>query len=201
MNKNIDKNKIKRISLTAIFSAIAAIIMLFDFPLPFAPSFMKFDFSDVPLVIGSYILGPIHAIIMVLLKVLIKLSIKSTSTAFVGEMASFISSLCFVLPGSIIYVNKKTKSRAIIGLLIGILFSSVVTTILNAFVLFPMYMKLFSLSEEKILSMIQKINSNVDSFAKAMLYSVLPFNLFKYGIDSIIVFSTYKSISNFIKKI
>lgn len=201
MNKNIDKNKIKRISLTAIFSAIAAVIMLFDFPLPFAPSFMKLDFSEVPLVIGSYILGPINAIIMVLLKILIKLSIKSTSTAFIGEIVGFISSLCFVLPGSIIYISKKTKIRAVMGLLIGILLSTIVTTILNALVIFPMYMNLFNISLDKLLIMIQKINPNVDSFGKAMIYSVLPFNVFKYSIDAVIIFGLYKNISNFIKKI
>ena len=201
MNKRIDKNKIKILSLTAIFSAISAIIMLLDFPLPFAPSFMKLDFSDVPLVIGSYILGPINAIIMVLLKILIKLSIKGTSTAFVGEIAGFISSLLFILPGSIIYANKKTKTRAVIGLVFGIIISSIATTILNSLFLFPMYINLFNISEEKLLSMIQKFNPYVDSYFKAMIYSVLPFNLFKYFIDSIIVFGSYKNISNFIKKI
>ena len=200
MNRNIDKNRIKRISLTAIFSAIAAVIMLFDFPLPFAPSFMKFDFSDVPLIIGSYILGPINAVIMVFLKVLIKLMFKGTSTVFIGELASFISSLCFVLPGSIIYVFNKTKVRAVIGLLIGIILSSIISTILNSVMLFPMYMNLFGISESVLLSMIQKVNPSVNSYTTAMIYSVLPFNLFKYSVDSIITFGLYKNISNFVKR-
>ena len=199
--KNDKKNKIKNISLTAMFGAIAAVIMLFDFPLPFAPSFMKLDFSDVPLVVGSYILGPINAIVMVLLKVLIKLLFKGTSTAFIGEIANFISSICFVLPGSIIYVFHKTKKRAIVGLLVGIMISSVVSTLLNAVLLFPMYMSLFHINEDALLSMIQKVNPSVDSFNTAMIYSIFPFNLFKYGVDSIIVFSVYKNISNLIKKI
>lgn len=175
--------------------------MIYDFPLPFAPSFMKLDFSEVPLVIGSYILNPTSAVVMVLLKILIKLFIKGTSTAFVGEIVGFISSLCFILPGSIIYSIKKTRVRAIIGLLIGILTTSIVTTILNATIIFPLYMNLFSISEEALLSMIQKVNKNVISFETAMIYSVLPFNLFKYFVNSIIVVCIYKNISNFIKKI
>ena len=193
--------KIKNIALIAIFSAIAAVLMLFDFPLAFAPSFMKLDFSDIPLVVGSYILGPINAVIMVAMKILVKLSIKGTSTVFVGEIANFISSLCFVLPGSIIYIKHKTKKRAVIGLLLGIIISSVITTVLNATILFPMYMKLFNIDEVALLGMIQLVNSNVNSFTTAMIYSIFPFNIFKYSLDSVIVLAIYKRISNFIKKI
>ena len=197
----MNNEKTKNIVLASMFATISAVLMLVDFPLPFAPSFMKFDFSDVPLMIASYILGPVYAILVILLKIAIKLVFKPSSTAYIGEFANIISSICFVLPGSVIYSIDKTKKRAVFGLIIGTLTSSLILTFLNAVLLFPMYMNLYGMSESEILLMIQKVNSSVDSIFKAMLFSVLPFNIFKYGIASIITFFVYKNISNLIKKL
>ena len=197
----IMKKSMKKIAIIALFSAIGAILMYIDFPIPIAPSFMKMDLSELPVIIGGFLLGPVASVVIAILKVMIKFVIKGTSTMFVGELANIIGSVSYALPATLIYTKLKTKKRAIIGLLLGIMFSSMITTVLNATVLFPMYMKLFKIDENALLGMIQLVNSNVNSFTTAMCFSVFPFNLFKYSIDSIIVIAIYKSISNFIKKI
>ena len=99
-NKNV-----KILSLIAFFSALSAILMFFDFPLPIAPSFMKMDLSELPVIIGGFILGPVPCITISVLKVLIKFMIKGTSTMFFGELANLIGSIAYALPSSIIYAK------------------------------------------------------------------------------------------------
>ena len=196
MNKHI-----KRIAIIALFSAISAILMYFDFPLPIAPTFMKMDLSDLPVIIGGFVLGPIECIAIAVLKVLIKFVLKGTSTMFLGELANIIGSVSYALPASIIYKSLKTKKRAIIGLIVGIIASSIMCTICNIAFIFPLYINIFHLSEEAIIKMCAAIIPIIDSMTKVYLLSVFPFNLVKYTLTSIITYIFYKRISQQIKNI
>jgi len=196
MNRNI-----KKIAIIALFSALSAILMYFDFPLPIAPTFMKMDLSELPVIIGGFILGPIECIAIAVLKVLIKFVLKGTSTMFLGELANIIGSIAYALPASIIYKSLKTKERAIIGLIIGIFLSSAVCTMCNALFLFPIYIKVFHMSEEVIIKMCSAIVPFIDNMTKVYLFSVLPFNIIKFTISSIITYIFYKNISKHIKSL
>ena len=91
----------------AMLSAIAVVLMLFEFPLPFiAPPFYELDFSEVPVLIGAFALGPWAGVIIEAIKILLNLVINGTITAFVGEIGNFIIGVAFVLPAALIY-NKK----------------------------------------------------------------------------------------------
>lgn len=197
---NVNNVKIRRLALIAFFSALSAILMFFDFPLPIAPSFMKMDLSELPVIIGGFILGPIHCIIISVLKVLIKFMIKGTSTMFLGEFANLIGSIAYALPASIIYSILKNKKRAIFGLILGTVLSSIICTLFNAFLLFPLYMNVFHMSEDVIIGMCRAILPFIDSMLKVMLFSVFPFNILKFGITSIITYMLYKHISKLIKE-
>ena len=83
---------VKNISVIAILGALGAVLMLFDFPVPIAPSFYKLDLGDLPCLIGAFALGPVPAFLIQIIKILIKLLLKPTSTAFVGEIAAFVFS-------------------------------------------------------------------------------------------------------------
>lgn len=190
----------KKLAIIALFSAIGGVLMSFDFPLPGFLPFMKIDFSDLPIMIGGFLFGPIQGVIIALLKVLIKLIIKP-STTYVGEIANFIGSTMYVLPASFIYKSVKSKKRAIIGLIVGILISSIVLTICNITFIFPFYMNLFHIGEDKIVEMCNKIFPFINSITKVYLFSVLPFNIIKYSLVSIITFIFYKRISKIIKNI
>ena len=192
--------KIKKIALIAFFSAMSAILMFFDFPLPIAPSFMKMDLSELPVIIGGFILGPIPCITISVLKVLIKFIIKGTSTMFLGETANLIGSIAYSLPSSIIYSKLKNKKRAVNGLVFGTILSSIVCTLFNAFLLFPLYMNVFHMGEEVIIGMCRAILPFIDSMLKVMLFSVFPFNILKFSITSIITYMLYKNVSKLTKE-
>ena len=194
-------NKIKKISIVALFSALSAILMYFDFPLPIAPTFMKMDLSELPVIIGGFVLGPVECVSIAVFKVLIKFVLKGTSTMFLGELANIIGSITYALPASIIYKSLKTKERAVIGMIIGIILASVACTLCNALFLFPLYIKAFHMSEEVIIKMCSAIVPFIDSMTKVYLFSVLPFNIVKFSIASIITYIFYKNISKHIKSI
>lgn len=191
----------KKIALVALFSAIGAILMYLDFPLPIAPSFIKMDLSELPVIIGGFLMGPISCIAISVLKVLIKFVIKGTSTMFVGELANIIGSIAYALPASIIYTKLKTKQRAIIGLIMGTILSSIIITFCNASFIFPIYIKVFNMSEDAIIKMCNKIFPFIDSMGKVYILSVFPFNIVKFTITSIITCIFYKNISKTIKNI
>ena len=115
---NAHKKKLKYLAQIAILSAISAIIMLLEFPLWFAPPFYKLDFSEVPILIGSFAMGPISGILMELLKNLLNLILNGTTTNFVGEFANFITGCALVVPAALIYKYKRTFAGAIIGILV-----------------------------------------------------------------------------------
>ena len=175
--------------------------MFFDFPLPIAPSFMKMDLSELPIIVGGFLLGPLASAIMAVVKILIKVMLKPTSTMYLGELANFVGSITYVLPASIIYTELKNKRRAIIGLALGSVLASIALTIFNSYFLFPLYMNVFHMSEEVIIGMCSAINPFIDSMTKVMLLSVLPFNLVKFAITSIITYIFYKRISKTIKNL
>lgn len=193
---------VKNIVLMAVFGALGAILMLFEFPLPFvAPSFYEIDLSEVPVLIGSFIVGPIGGIIIEAIKILLKLLIKGTTTAYVGDFANFCVGCCLILPASIIYHVKKTKKMAMIGLGVGIAFMAVAGVILNYFVMIPFYVKAFGMPLEAIISAGKAIWPAISSKLTFTILCVAPFNLIKGIIVSLITALVYKKISTFIKGI
>ncbi|MBQ2205005.1 MAG: ECF transporter S component [Lachnospiraceae bacterium] len=195
------KRDIKKIAIVAFFSALGAILMYFDFPLPVAPTFMKMDLAEIPVIVSGFILGPVECVLVAVLKVVIKFVIKGSSTMFLGELANIIGSISYALPASLIYKALKTKERAVIGMVLGAFLSSIVCTLCNALFLFPVYIRAFYMTEEKIIEMCSKILPFIDSMNKVYLFSVLPFNLVKFSVTSVITYFFYKSISKYIKNI
>ena len=91
------------LTYTAIFASLAGVLMFLEIPLFFAPSFYKIDLSEIPVLICTFYLGPVAGVAAELLKVMVKLLLKGTSTAFVGDFANFVVGCSFILPASIIY--------------------------------------------------------------------------------------------------
>ena len=110
----------KNVVLMGMFGALAAVLMLFEVPLPFlAPSFYGLDFAEVPMLVGTFALGPVAGIVMQIVKILIKLILKPTSTGFVGEFANVVMSCALILPAGFIYRFKKSKNGALAGMAVG----------------------------------------------------------------------------------
>lgn len=187
------------ITAMAMLSAISVILMLFEIPLWFAPSFYEIDFSEVPVLIGAFALGPLAGVVIELLKILLNLAINGTMTMFVGEFANFLIGIAFVVPAAIIYQRKKTKKSAMIGLVIGTVFMVLVGAVLNAYVLIPAFANAFQMPIETIVEMGTMVNPGIQSLWDLILLAVVPFNLLKGVLVSFVTGLIYKGVSSLIK--
>lgn len=139
MNYQNQKNLNKFIKIS-LLSAIAVILMYFDFPIPFLPfPWLKIDLSDIPALMGGFAFGPVAGVLIELLKNLLILIVKGTGTGFVGEMANFIIGASLVFPAAWIYHKNKSKKTAFLGMLVGSLSMQVIGIIANVYFLLPAY--------------------------------------------------------------
>ncbi|MBQ2932388.1 MAG: ECF transporter S component [Clostridia bacterium] len=194
------KNKIEWMTKIAMLSAAAMVLMLFEFPLPFiAPAFYELDFSEVPVLVGAFALGPVAGIAIEFLKILLNLLINGTITAGVGEFANFLVGVSFILPAEMIYRHKKNKKNAIMGMVVGSITMAVFAGFVNAFVLIPTYSKMLNIPMDAIVDMGKAIFPAVDSLSKLVLLCVVPFNLLKAVLVSVITAFIYKPLSPILK--
>ena len=190
---------IRKMAIVGVFSAISFVLMIFEFPLPFAPGFYKFDFSDIPALIGGFAAGPLVAIMIEFVKVLLNLLLQGTTTAFVGEIANFVVGVALVLPATIIYRFNKTRKSALISCLIGALCITVTGSLLNAFFLLPAYAIMWGSDINSFIAAGTEINPAISNMTTFCLLAVAPFNLVKGVVDSIITFLVYKKLSPILK--
>lgn len=193
------RNSTRRLVLTAILGAISTLLMIFEFPMPLIPPFVKMDFSELPVILGGFIMGPVDGTLIAVIKVVLNLLINGTTTAGIGELANLIYSLGYMLPAVLIYHKIKTKKGAVISLVTGTIITSIIAVIMNIVVIFPVYAKLMGLDLAEIVSMCASVNPYVKDMVSLMIFSMLPFNLFKYGVTSVIIFILYKKLSHFIR--
>lgn len=173
--------------------------MSFTFPLPLAPTFLTFDISELPALFAGFFLGPGAGCLVVLIKNLLHLMINGTTTAFVGEAMNIVGSIGFVLPAALIYRKIHTKKGAILALTISTIGVSILAIFLNGWVAFPMYMKMFGLSMDTIVSMGSMTNPLVHNYWSLMILGILPFNLIKHGVTSFCTYLLYKKVGNVLR--
>ena len=201
----INSNGEKRISTrtmvqVAMLGAVAGVLMLLEFPLPFiAPTFYKLDFSEVPVMIGGFAMGPVAGIVIEGIKIAIHLILKGTSTAFVGELGSFIMGCALVVPAAVIYKKHRTRKRALIGLIVGIVVAVAASVLVNAYMLLPAYGAAFGMDISVFIGMGTAINPAIDSLVTFCLLAVAPFNLFKGVVVAVITLLLYKHLRRIIK--
>lgn len=188
------------ISYTAIFSAISGVLMVMEIPLFFAPGFYKLDISEMPVLICTFYLGPVAGVTAELLKVMVKLLIKGTSTAFVGDFANFVVGCSFILPASIIYHARPGKKTALVGMGVGTLVLTVFGSLFNGFYLIPKFAVLFGMPMDAIVAMGTKVNAAITDVWTLVAFAVVPFNLVKGVAVSALTFLLYKRISPILHK-
>lgn len=185
---------VKNVVLMGMLGAIAGVLMLFEFPLPFlAPSFYGLDLSEIPVLVGAFAMGPVEGVITELVKILVKLMLKPTSTGFVGEFANVCIGCSLILPAGLIYRSKKTKKSAVIGMAVGTACMATAGAVLNALVMLPFYSNFMPL--ESILAAGAAINPAIGSVWTFALFAVAPFNLVKGILVSLVTTLVYKRIS------
>ena len=192
--------KTKVLVEVGMLGAIAAVLMLFEIPLPFiAPPFYEMDFSEVPVLIGAFALGPMAGATIELIKILLNLILNGTATAFVGEFANYLIGCSFILPAALVYKVRKTKKNALAGMVLGSLIMTVFGCLMNAYLLLPTYAAAFGMPIDTIIEMGTAVNANITNIFTFVLIAVAPFNLIKGAVVSLITLLLYKHISPILK--
>lgn len=167
-----------------ILSAIAFVLMLFEFPITIFP-WLKLDVSDMPALMGAFAFGPLAGIIIEFMKNLLQLALTGTTTAGVGELANFLIGISFVVPAAVIYKKFRTRTSAIVGMFVGTISIIIVGILANVYILLPLYGMHMSGAE----------------LSKYILVGLIPINGLKAIINSVVTLALYKKLSKTIFKV
>ena len=186
----------RRVSIIGICAAIATVLHVLDFSIPFlAPGFYKLDFSELPVLLCGFYLGPSATVTCEGIKILLKLLLKGTSTAFVGDLANFVVGCSFVLPATIWYHVHKSKHSAIIGLTLGTVCMSVFGTAFNAVYLLPKFAELYGMPLDVIIGMGTAIHAGIHNVTTFVVMCVAPLNVVKGAMVSVLTLLLYKRVA------
>ena len=188
-------SSVRYMSVTAMLSAVAFILMFLDFSVPFMPAFIKMDLSELPALIGAFSMGPVCGILICLIKNVLHLFI--TTTGGVGELSNFLLGVAFVLPAGLIYRHKKSRRSALIGSLLGAVIMGVFSVVSNYFLVYPVYYNF--MPEEAVLGAYQVIVPSVKSILQCLVCFNMPFTIVKGLISVVITVLVYKHISPILK--
>lgn len=190
----------KKVTQIGMLGAIAMVLMLFEMPLPFFPSFYEMDLSEVPVLIGAFTMGPVAGILIELVKILLNLLVNGTITAGVGEFANFIIGCGLCVPAAMVYRKFHTKMGALIGLVTGSLVMTILSCFINAYIVLPLYMAAFGWDVSALVGMGNAVNGNITSMLTFVAFAVAPFNFIKAVLASVVVMLIYKRISPILKE-
>jgi riboflavin transporter FmnP len=203
--KNGDEERVlsvRKMSGIAMLGAISGLLMIFlELPVPFAPFFYKIDFSELPALIGTFAYGPVAGVFIEFIKIVLKLFFKSSSTAFVGELANFAVGCTLILPASLIYQWRKNKNTAFIGCAAGTICMTLFGTAFNAVYLLPKFSELYGMPLDALIAFGTEINPAITDITSFVILAVAPLNLVKGGLVSILTLAVYKPLSPVLKSI
>ncbi len=199
-------SKAKFVAKVGVLAALASVIMFLETPIPFMPTFLKLDISELIALLGSFSLGPLAAVFIDLIKNMVHLPF--TITGGVGELASFIVGCAFVVPAGLIYKKRKSVKTAVIGLIVGSVAMVVTATLMNYLVIIPLYIEIFAgkyqitpeQSLQSIVEMGTKENKGITDLKTLVLFGIIPFNIIKVLLISVLTFFTYKRVSPILHK-
>lgn len=201
LNPEAQVSATRKMVFIGVLGAVSFVLMMINFSLPFAPAFLKFDIAELPALFAGFFMGPAAGFAVIIVKILLKLVIQGTDTAFVGEFSNLAGSAVFVLIAAFIYKKNRTKKGAVIGMLASSIAVSVLFIFINAYVMFPLYSELYGMPMEAIIGMGSAINPAIRDMTTMMLFSVFPFNLFKHIVTSLLTFLVYKRVGAALRRI
>ena len=194
---NYSANKTRFLTVTGILSAVAFLLQLIEIPIPMLmPSFIKFDFSDLPALLGCFALGPACGILVELIKNVLHAALASGSFG-VGELSNFVLGAAFTGTAGMLYRRNRTKRGAAAASFIGAVVIAAVSFPSNLLVVYPVYYQF--MPEETILAAYQAILPGMQSIAQSLLLFNVPFTLVKGLLDVALCFLLYKKLSPFLK--
>lgn len=180
------------IAKIGILAAIAVILMFFEMPLPMMPSFLKLDASELPAIIGAFILGPMAGVSIEFIKNLLHAA--NTQTMGIGEIANFLVGVAFILPAGYLYQNYKSRNGAVLSLMVGTFSMMIAASLLNYFILLPLYQTMLHFPLEQIINLGTVANPRIVDLKSFITMAIAPFNLIKGIVISIFTLMIYKKI-------
>lgn len=176
-----------------MLSAIATILMFFEVPLPLMPVFLKLDISDLPAIIAAFLYGPMAGVLIEFIKNMLH-GINS-QTMGLGEVANFLVGIAFVLPAGILYKKLHQRRGAFISLMVGTFSMMFFASLLNYFVLLPMYQAVLHFPLEQIVQMGATANPRIVDLQSFIALAIAPFNFIKGIIISLLTLGIYSKIA------
>lgn len=194
---NLMKQKFttQHLVITAMLAAVAGVLMSFEFSIPMMPPFYKVDFSDMPAVIALFTMGPVSAICVEIVKILIKLFTVGTNTMYVGELANLLGIALYILP--IWFVYKKmgeNKKAARVSLIANIPIRILFSCFLNACITLPLYAKAMGISIDAVVQIVASVNPMIKNLPTFIILATIPFNLLKVSLNYFLGYLLYDKI-------
>ena len=194
--RTVSRDRVHRLTVTAMLSAVAFLLMFIEFPIPaLIPSFVKMDISDLPELLAAFSLGPVYGVAVALVKNLLHILFKGTSSAYVGELCNFTLGAVFALTAGFLYQRNKTRRMALTASVSGAALMALVSVPLNYLIVYPAYVVCYGLPMDAIIGMYQAILPTADSLMKCLVIFNLPFTFFKGMLDVCLCFLIYKPLS------
>lgn len=189
-----DVSLAKQVAKIGVLSACAIILMYLDFPIPLMPPFLKFDFAEVPALLGAFSLGPFAGVLIEFIKNLAHLPV--SSTGFVGELANFLVCGSFVLMAGLIYQYRHNLKQAIIALSVATVSMAVIGVVCNYYINLPFYINVMGFDMDKIIGITNGVgNTLVHDMFTFLLWVIVPFNLVKGLVTSLVVGLIYRRLN------
>lgn len=200
MLKTSNRSKLRTTVQIAMLAAVSTVLMMFEFPIPFvAPPFIKMDFSEIPVLVGTFAMGPMAGVIIELLKNILHMVTYGTTTAGIGELSNFLIGCAFVVPAGLFYKRRKTRKNAMIGMAAGTVLMVVMGCFSNAFIMFPVYSMAMGIPVDAFIAMGTAIHPSIDNMITFVILCMVPFNLAKGIVISFITLLLYKRLRVLLK--
>lgn len=196
--KTNSKITTKKLTLTAMLTAIGVILQYMEISVPVMPGFIKLDFSDLPELIGAFTLGPAAGVAICFVRNVIHIIVSQSGA--IGELSNFILGAFFSLTAGLIYKKMPNLKGAVIGAVTASIVMGIISLPSNYFIIYPLYYNVMGFPEPAILEMYQLLRPSTESIAEALLIFNVPFTIVKGLICSVIAVLIYKPLSKFINK-
>lgn len=192
--RSLAKSRTHRLTVAAMLSAVATVLMFVDFSVPFMPAFIKLDISELPALLASFGIGPWYGVAVCLVKNII--NCLRTSTGGVGELCNFMLGAIFVGIAGVVYQRfhkRKSRKGAFLGALIGAAAMAVLSVPVNYYLTYPIYAKFMPI--DTIVGMYQAIRPSANGLLDCLVTFNMPFTFLKGILDVALCFLIYKPLS------
>ena len=176
-----------------MLSGLGVILILLNFPLPIFPAFLKIDLSDAPALVGTFYMGPAAGVLIQLLKNILKFIIDN-NTGGVGELANFLVGTAYVVPLGLIFQKNQSRAAVLWGSVLSILSMTITAAVLNYYVFIPAFAWVLGYPVSAFVDMAAKVNSSIVDLRTLILYGIVPFNLFKSTIISVVGYGLFRAL-------